>query len=76
VRLPEGARLVLYTDGLVERRDERLDRSLEALREVVESAPQSVEALADDVLAAMAPDDEWPDDVALITARRELPLDR
>jgi phosphoserine phosphatase RsbU/P len=70
-RLPAGARMLLYTDGLVERRDERLDRSLEALRQVVASAPPALDAMCDRVLAALAPDlDPWPDDVALLAAHR------
>ncbi|HWI72211.1 MAG TPA: GAF domain-containing SpoIIE family protein phosphatase [Baekduia sp.] len=70
-RLPAGARLLLYTDGLVERRDERLDLSLEALRQVVASAPAGLDALCDRVLEALAPADaEWPDDVALLAVRR------
>jgi sigma-B regulation protein RsbU (phosphoserine phosphatase) len=70
-RLPHGARLLLYTDGLVERRDERLDRSLEFLRQVVGSAPAGLDAMCDRVLEAMAPDgDAWPDDVALLAVRR------
>jgi sigma-B regulation protein RsbU (phosphoserine phosphatase) len=70
-RLPRGARLLLYTDGLVERRDERLDTSLEVLRQVVGSAPAALDAMCDRVLEAMAPDgDAWPDDVALLAVRR------
>jgi sigma-B regulation protein RsbU (phosphoserine phosphatase) len=70
-RLPAGARLLLYTDGLVERRDENLDVSLEALRQVVASSPPSLEAMCDRVLEAMAPDGgTWPDDVALLAVRR------
>jgi sigma-B regulation protein RsbU (phosphoserine phosphatase) len=70
--LPAGGRLLLYTDGLVERRDERLDRSLEALRQVAASAPPTLEAMCDRVLDALAPDVEsWPDDVALLAVLRE-----
>jgi hypothetical protein len=70
-RLAAGARLLLYTDGLVERRDERLDRSLEALRQVVASAPPGLDPLCDRVLEALAPDEGgWPDDVALLAVRR------
>jgi hypothetical protein len=72
LRLGHGARLVLYTDGLVERRDERLDRSLEALRLVVDSAPATLDPLCDRVLEALAPDSGvWPDDVALLAVARD-----
>jgi sigma-B regulation protein RsbU (phosphoserine phosphatase) len=71
-RLPAGGRLLLYTDGLVERRDERLDRSLEALRVVAASAPPTLEAMCDRVLDALAPDiGSWPDDVALLAVLRD-----
>lgn len=72
LRLGRGARLLLYTDGLVERRDERLDHSLEALRSVVASAPATLDALCDRVLEALAPDSGvWPDDVALLAVARD-----
>ncbi|HET6506894.1 MAG TPA: GAF domain-containing SpoIIE family protein phosphatase [Baekduia sp.] len=71
LRLGHGARLLLYTDGLVERRDERLDRSLEALRTVVASSPHALDVLCDRVLEALAPDGGvWPDDVALLAVAR------
>ncbi|HEV7753807.1 MAG TPA: GAF domain-containing SpoIIE family protein phosphatase [Baekduia sp.] len=69
-RLGAGARMLLYTDGLVERRDEGLDQSLEALRAVAAGAPPDLDELCDRVLTAMAPDGEWPDDVALLAVRR------
>ncbi|WP_051222188.1 PP2C family protein-serine/threonine phosphatase [Conexibacter woesei] len=70
--LPAGGRLLLYTDGLVERRDERLDRSLEALRVVAATAPPTLEAMCDRVLDALAPDvGSWPDDVALLAVLRD-----
>jgi sigma-B regulation protein RsbU (phosphoserine phosphatase) len=71
-RLPAGSRLLLYTDGLVERRDERLDHSLEALRQVAASAPPTLEAMCDRVLDALAPAvGSWPDDVALLAVLRD-----
>ncbi|QEC50034.1 SpoIIE family protein phosphatase [Baekduia soli] len=69
-RLPEDGRLLLYTDGLIERRGEGIDTGLEALRSVVSSAPPGLDALCDRVLAALAPDPGWPDDVALLAVRR------
>jgi sigma-B regulation protein RsbU (phosphoserine phosphatase) len=69
-RLPAGARLLLYTDGLIERRGEGLDHSLEALRELVGAAPAHLDGMCDRVLEALAPETGWPDDVALLAVRR------
>jgi sigma-B regulation protein RsbU (phosphoserine phosphatase) len=71
-RLTAGARLLLYTDGLVERRGESLDVSLEALRKVAASAGPGLDAICDRVLEALAPPDagDWPDDVALLAVHR------
>ena len=72
-RLTPGMTALLYTDGLVERRDESLDVSLEALRQVVASAGPSLDAMCDRVLDALSPLDEgdWPDDVALLAVHRD-----
>jgi PAS domain S-box-containing protein len=64
--LTRPAAVILYTDGLVERRGERLDDMLARLREVVSGAvePGSVDA---EVLAGRMLADEGPaDDVALL----------
>jgi hypothetical protein len=66
--LPPGAALVLYTDGLVERRDEAIDRSLERLRALAaEHAGESATELADALLGALAGAPE--DDVAILCLR-------
>ncbi|ANZ15598.1 signal transduction histidine kinase regulating citrate/malate metabolism [Streptomyces noursei ATCC 11455] len=73
--LPEGSRLVLYTDGLIEGRDRDIDTGLELLRSTLTGAPDSSpEETCTAVLAAMLP--EHPgDDIALLVARTKL-LDR
>jgi serine phosphatase RsbU (regulator of sigma subunit) len=66
--LPAGATLVLYTDGLVERRDEAIDRSLERLRKVAAGhAGESAAVLADTLLSAFA--SSPADDVAVLCLR-------
>jgi anti-sigma regulatory factor (Ser/Thr protein kinase)/putative methionine-R-sulfoxide reductase with GAF domain len=64
---PTGAVVLLYTDGLVERRGASIDDDLERLRTLAEGA-QDVEALCDSVVERMvgaAP----ADDIAFIAAR-------
>ncbi len=65
VDLPPGSVVVLYTDGLVERRDEDLDDSLASLRDLLtELGPQSAGSLADALLGRLT---QAPvDDVALL----------
>ena len=76
IRLPEGSLLVLYTDGLIESRNDDIDVGQERLRQAISHADPSPEVTADDVLTELLP--ERPvDDVALLIARtRELNSDR
>ncbi|MGW8378737.1 SpoIIE family protein phosphatase [Streptomyces sp. ODS28] len=74
VEVPEGAGMLLYTDGLVERRDEDIGRGLERLRDrfaAVED-PRRLEAVCDELLAGLdhAGDSsaDTADDVALLLA--------
>jgi anti-sigma regulatory factor (Ser/Thr protein kinase) len=68
--LPPGAALLLYTDGLVERRDEPLERRLDALAEAAGGADEGLEGLCDAVLAGVIGADRVPsDDVALLAVR-------
>ncbi|MFG3288556.1 SpoIIE family protein phosphatase [Streptomyces sp. NPDC048179] len=76
LELPEGSRLVLYTDGLVEDRQRDIDEGLELLAGALESA---VDGTPDETCAAVL--ERLParpsDDVALIVARtRALGADR
>jgi serine phosphatase RsbU (regulator of sigma subunit) len=73
--LEPGATLVLYTDGLVERRGEKLDVGLARLREVVAVGPNAPEPLAEHVTQAMLSDMERPDDVAVLVTRIRRSLD-
>ena len=66
--VPDGAVLVLYTDGLVESRRHDIGSGLERLRSTMCRPLESLEDACDDVLAAMEPGRE-PDDVALLMAR-------
>jgi GAF domain-containing protein/anti-sigma regulatory factor (Ser/Thr protein kinase) len=74
--LEPGSTVLLFTDGLVERRDRSLEEGLELLRSVVEAGPSEPEELIEQVLAELLPGDERGDDVAVLAARlAEVPLD-
>ena len=68
--LPVGSLLLLYTDGLIERRGESLDDGLQRLADV---AATCVRLPAGDVcatlLSALAPSGGYSDDVALVIVR-------
>jgi serine phosphatase RsbU (regulator of sigma subunit)/PAS domain-containing protein/anti-sigma regulatory factor (Ser/Thr protein kinase) len=66
--LEEGSRLVVYTDGLLERRGEDVDTSLRALRHVLERAHGSPEEFCDAVIDGLLPPRQR-DDIALLVAR-------
>ena len=66
IELPEGAVVLLYTDGLIERRGEPLTAGFERLAEVVRTGPAEPEALADHLLATMLDDGSTTDDVAVL----------
>jgi phosphoserine phosphatase RsbU/P len=68
VDFPPGAVLCLYTDGLVERRDQPIDHGIEKLRAAVTTAEP--EAGCASVMAAMADYSPHTDDVALLILRR------
>jgi len=67
--LPTGATVLLYTDGLVERRTEPIDAGLERLRALAAGgAADDVERLCETVVSRLVPDDP-SDDVACIAVR-------
>ncbi|MFF7375019.1 SpoIIE family protein phosphatase [Streptomyces massasporeus] len=66
--LPEDSLLVLHTDGLIAGRMRDMDLGLATLRDVLTSAPDSLEETCDQLLAALLPS-RPADDVALLVAR-------
>ena len=75
VTLQRGATVLLYTDGLVERRGQSINEGLDLLRQtLVELAECSLEDLCDQVLSRMVPE-RGEDDVALAAVRLH-PQDR
>jgi serine phosphatase RsbU (regulator of sigma subunit) len=65
-----GSSVVLYTDGLVERRDRSLQDGLDDLADLAGLAPEDAPGLCAALLAGLLPSDGWPDDVAVLAARR------
>lgn len=66
-QLPAGARLLLYTDGLIEARDRDLFASLDALALALQrSSATTAEQTCDSVLAALLSTSERADDVCLL----------
>lgn len=67
-RVPRGTQLVLYTDGLVERRDESVDAGIDRLRATIAAHGGKLdpEALCPALAAALVPPDQPVDDVAIV----------
>jgi len=73
-RLGPGSILVVYTDGLVERREEPLDRGLERLAEMASRVRAgSLTEISDGLLEIVA--DDRHDDVALLTIGPRRPVE-
>jgi GAF domain-containing protein/anti-sigma regulatory factor (Ser/Thr protein kinase) len=69
VPLLAGETLLVYTDGLVERRGESLDTGLERLAATIADAPDDIEAFASFVLERLLHGDAPDDDVAIVAVR-------
>jgi PAS domain S-box-containing protein len=67
--LAPGSSLLLYTDGLVERRDEPLDKRLDKLAAVAGGAGQGLDVLCERVIKSVLGEGEPGDDVALLAVR-------
>jgi serine phosphatase RsbU (regulator of sigma subunit)/anti-sigma regulatory factor (Ser/Thr protein kinase) len=64
---PTGSRLLLYTDGLIERRGESIDRGFERLTVAAEAAAgRSDSSFADRVYRALVGETPLEDDIALL----------
>ena len=74
--LPPRSTLLLYTDGLVERRGEPLTEGIAAAgAAVAEASAASLEELASQVMARLAPAGGYEDDVAMVLYHHPAPLD-
>ncbi len=76
VTLPAQATLVLYTDGLVERRRHSLDDRIASATQLIrDDNSLDLDPLADRIMSALAPPDGYQDDVALLIYRHPTPLE-
>ncbi|OXM54577.1 histidine kinase [Amycolatopsis thailandensis] len=74
--IPARATLVLYTDGLVERRRFPLSDGIERVAALVaDNGDSTLEGLAGLLMSESAPEEGYEDDVALLTYRGPGPLD-
>jgi serine phosphatase RsbU (regulator of sigma subunit) len=69
LEVPDGARLVLYTDGLVESRDVDIDDGLRRLGRALEDGPAGLDPLCDHILTALDRAAGHEDDVALLVTQ-------
>ena len=68
--MSEGATLIAYTDGLIERRTEPIGTGMQRLVETVQPlGSRPLPALVSDILSALR-DDDTADDIAILALRR------
>ncbi|WP_045744441.1 SpoIIE family protein phosphatase [Actinoplanes rectilineatus] len=73
--MPPRATLLLYTDGLVERRRQSLNAGIDRVAATIQRGrATALEELASDVMDRMAPTAGYEDDVALLLYRQPGPL--
>ncbi|OSC23205.1 ATPase [Mycobacterium vulneris] len=76
VTIPARSTLLLYTDGLVERRRVPLDHGISRVAGVAQdSRALKLEDLANQVMSRVAPDGGYQDDVVLLLYRHPAPLE-
>lgn len=69
---PAGGCLLLYTDGLIERRDRGIDSGLDTLAEAaLGSQAEDLDTLLDRLMADLLADEEHPDDVCLLAYQHD-----
>jgi hypothetical protein len=69
VAVPEGATVVLYTDGLIEDRTRTIDAGLDLLRDSLRDVDLAPDAVCDHVLRALGRERGAEDDIALLVMR-------
>ncbi|QLL08658.1 SpoIIE family protein phosphatase [Mycobacterium vicinigordonae] len=75
ITMPPRATLLLYTDGLVERRGMSLDDGMSRAADLVQDGrSQSLDEVADHLMSDLEPAGGYPDDVAVLLYRQPAPL--
>jgi PAS domain S-box-containing protein len=75
VTMPARATLLLYTDGLVERRGSSIDDGMARAADLVrDGRSQALDEVADDLMSRLEPKGGYPDDVAILLYRQPAPL--
>jgi PAS domain S-box-containing protein len=69
IALNVGDTIVLYTDGLIERRDRSIDDAILAFADVLAGLQGDVDHMCDEILGIVLDRDPPADDVALVVAR-------
>jgi anti-sigma regulatory factor (Ser/Thr protein kinase) len=69
VELPAGTVILLYTDGLVERRGQSIDDGFDAVVRALRESPTDPDRLLEHVLDQVVGSGEREDDIALLAAR-------
>jgi PAS domain S-box-containing protein len=74
--MPSRSTLLLYTDGLVERRRESIDDGIARATDVVQdNRATALDELANVIMSQLAPSEGYRDDVALLLYRQPAPLE-
>jgi serine phosphatase RsbU (regulator of sigma subunit) len=68
--LPRGGTLVLYTDGLIERRDADIDVGLAALAALAAAVEPNLDTFCQRLLINLAGTEDQADDIAVVALRR------
>ncbi|TGD86527.1 response regulator [Mycolicibacterium sp. CH28] len=76
VTIPSQATLLLYTDGLVERRRVSLDDGITRAAKIIrDDGAMELDPLADQIMSTLAPLGGYQDDVVLLLYRHPVPLE-
>lgn len=76
VTMPARATLLLYTDGLVERRGHSIDDGMALAADVVQDGRgRELDEVADQLMTRLEPGGGYPDDVAMLLYRQPAPLE-